>query len=257
MDSNTIHLLNQLNSKFYNLVADDFHQTRQTPWAGWKKLTETIKKISSKKIDSLDIGCGNGRWGIFLAENFPQQQFTYTGIDNNQQLLDFAQKNLTQNNINTTFIQNDIISLLLDSNKSLSSFFIKKNLPQKFNLLTAFGLLHHIPSYQLRLQLLQELYRLSDHQGMLILTIWQFMDDDKLSARTVDPKTILNIDSSQLEPDDYILDWQRGKRAYRYCHFINPQEQQQLIDQSGWKIQKTFVADGKSDKLNQYLVLKK
>ena len=65
---------------------------------------------------------------------------------------------------------------------------------------------------------------------------------------------------NSLEENDCLLDWRRGEaknKAFRYCHFLDEKEMGDLISGTGLKIEKKFFADGKSEKLNQYYILKK
>ena len=72
----------KLNKKFYLKTQKYFNTSRQSPWPGWKKL---LPHLQVRNLQVLDLGCGNGRFGKFLAEH---RQIDYTGIDNNQYLLD-------------------------------------------------------------------------------------------------------------------------------------------------------------------------
>jgi 2-polyprenyl-3-methyl-5-hydroxy-6-metoxy-1,4-benzoquinol methylase len=86
-----IRKLNQLNNKFYQSVADDFSESRQYFWQGWEKITEYLEK-NHRKIKILDIACGNARFAQFLKEK--KVDFTYSGLDNSQQLIKIARETI-------------------------------------------------------------------------------------------------------------------------------------------------------------------
>ena len=106
MKKETISALNQLNTNFYNTVAKEFDESRNHYWPGWQLLVEQIDPTTITSV--LDIGCGNGRFGAFSNEHFPNMQ-NYTGIDSNYKLITAA----TEANIAGTFLQRDIIQTTL------------------------------------------------------------------------------------------------------------------------------------------------
>jgi tRNA (uracil-5-)-methyltransferase TRM9 len=249
MDKKIILQLDQLNQKFYQKTADSFDQTRQFAWQGWVKLLPAIKSLTNKKISVLDIGCGNGRFSEFLTEN--QINFTYTGVDNNQQLLDKAETKLKKTN-NKYSLQNlNLIKLLIDDQ-------LAEQFEQKFDLIVAFGVLHHIPSFRLRIKLIEQLGLLSkDESSFLVLTAWQFGQDKRFDSKKIEPEKT-GVKPENLEENDFILDWQGNKKIARYCHFVDEGEVKKIDKKvSDLKLKQKFFADGKSEKLNRYLVWRK
>src|SRR5690242_4100695 len=87
MDAKTIARLNQINREFYRITAEDFDQTRGESWPGWERLLPYLQT----PLSVLDVGCGNGRFGVFLRENFVGASLiNYHGIDSNPALLEQA-----------------------------------------------------------------------------------------------------------------------------------------------------------------------
>lgn len=246
MNQQTIAKLNQLNKKFYQTVANDFSDARQYFWQGWDKLIPDIKGLN-KKISVLDLGCGNGRFALFLNKHFADQ-FKYIGIDNNKQLLDIAKRQLA-NQANIQILQVDLVKQLLNNT-------LFKQSDKLFDVIVAFGLIHHIPSFALRKQLIKNLERLLKKDGLLAMSFWQFTNDTRFKNRVVD-SNLVGIDQKNLEKNDFILDWRKGQTAHRYCHFVDQEEAKKLLTETNLKIKQSFYADGKSGKLNWYLVLKK
>lgn len=249
MDTKIIRLLNQINTDFYATTAIDFDDSRQYFWEGWSKIPPLLDKQESVRI--ADIGCGNGRFGEFLLKKTSHITLSYTGIDNNKLLLEFANKSL-KGKIPALHLRHiDIIEQLLSDSDFLEN--------QSFQLIVSFGVLHHIPSYKLRLKLIQHLLSKLAPGGVLVLSLWQFMEYQRFQNKVADTNTLesLNISASDLEHNDFILDWQRGSTAYRYCHYIDSSEQEQLVKDANAHVLQSFRADGKEGNVNQYLFLQK
>lgn len=251
MDKNTISALDKLNQQFYQKHAQSFDQTRQSFWAGWFELKPLLDKLSAnnQKISVLDVGCGNARFAEFLAEQ--NYQFNYLGIDNNQQLLDQAQRRLTKLQIKFELKNINLVDSLLNSN-------LLKILTGNYDCIVAFGVLHHIPSLQLRQKFIQELGQLlKNKQSLLITTAWQFAQQQRFNSKNIEAEKF-KISPQQLELNDYLLDWQNDATTPRYCHFMNEAEAKKInhnIDELA--LTQTFLADGKSNDLNLYLIWSK
>ncbi len=253
MDQNIINQLNQINTDFYNTVATEFDESRQYFWYGWEKIPPLLDRFQDIRV--ADIGCGNGRFGQFLLERCPQLKISYTGIDANQTLLDFAQETL-QGKIPALHLQQtDIVTELQNDVDFLQN--------QEFQLVTSFGVFHHIPSYELRLKLLKYLLSKVTKDGFLVISFWQFMNFDRFQKKVIHEQNSqtqellkkYGLNFTDLENNDYILDWNRGQTALRYCHFTDETEQNKLITEAQAQLVKTYFADGKEGTVNQYVVL--
>lgn len=249
MNKKTIKKLNRLNKDFYQQTAKYFSQTRQGPWQGWHNLLPFIEELEKKKKDFkvLDLGCGNGRFGEFLESHLENNQLYYLGIDSSQELLEIADQQLAEAGINYELREMDLVDQLLAN---------KMKMEGQFDLIVGFGLVHHIPGFELRQKLFQLIYCNLIDQGIGVLTLWQFGQKPRFIRKGVNPKKV-GLAPKDLEDNDYILDWQRGTKAYRYCHFVNKKEQEKLISHSKLNLIDEFLADGKSNNLNKYLVLKR
>jgi tRNA (uracil-5-)-methyltransferase TRM9 len=254
MNTATIKILNQLNQDFYNKVTADFDDSRQYFWAGWHMLLPYLKNFSTLKL--LDVGCGNGRFLKFTQEFLPKIDLDYLGIDNSEELLFLAQKNNPEHSVN--FVKIDLVNELLKSNNDIKEKSILT--PKNFNLIVAFGFFHHIPSYKLRLKTLKYLLSKLDHEGLLVISLWQFMELERFAKKRIDPSKI--FPDLTLEENDFILNWNRGEKwtdnnkALRYCHYTSKNEQEQLINDSNARLVDSFRADGKEGNVNQYLIFK-
>lgn len=247
MKSTTIQRLNTINRDFYKNISQEFSDSRNYFWEGWEKILPLLKKPPET---ILDVGCGNGRFADFLIKkNF--SDFFYCGIDNNDQLLKIAKEKLAQKKNHTDFSKIDIVFDLLQNT-------FKKNIQKKnFDLVVLFGVIHHIPSYTLRKQLLQDLIDSLSTHGTLVVTFWQFKNDERFQNKNIDIQKF-QLRENDLERNDFILDWQRGKEAFRYFHHADDVEQKKLFSElAGAKLIDEFYADGKTDDLNKYLILQK
>ncbi len=233
-------------------MSQSFDQTRRAAWTGWQELIPDIKAFP-KSLTVLDVGCGNGRFGEFLAEHFSEKKITYFGVDQNEYLLNSARVKQWPSNVSPQFTQHDLLELIRHPNlwQTLSTD-TNHGSP---TLVTLFGVMHHVPSSQLRQQLLTQLSHLLGPGGLLIFSAWQFATDSRYQKRFIAPQKV-GLTANQLEANDFFLDWQKGQTAYRYCHFLNQTEAETLIEQSGYQIVRQFSADGKSQQLNKYFVCK-
>jgi tRNA (uracil-5-)-methyltransferase TRM9 len=231
MNDATIKRLNQINREFYRTTADPFDQSRRDPWPGWEKLVPYLKT----PLSVLDVGCGNGRFGVFLAQRLGPN-LRYTGLDNNADLLERARESLS--GLNAGLEIRDVIEQPPDSGA--------------FDLVVAFGLLHHVPGSQQRRDFVRKLAQRTAPGGILAFTSWRFYDYSRFRERIVPWPPDLTV-----EPNDYLLDWRRGAHALRYCHYIDETEQGDLIAAAGLIHVQTYRADGNTGAMNCYSVLRR
>lgn len=242
MNHETVKKLNQLNLDFYNKTGEYFDRSRKYFWSGWERL---IKNEELRIKNVLDLGCGNGRFYEFLEKNLGNE-FEYLGLDSNEYLLEVARDCYES----IQFEDYDLIEDLLEDKKELESF----NSEPDFIVL--FGVMHHIPSFDMRKKLVKKLADILTKDGVLVVSLWNFLDDSRIKNKTKDWASI-GVLVGEVEENDYILGWDRGVEAFRYCHYFNEEEINLLVEESGLKVVDKFKADGKSGELNTYLVLKK
>lgn len=235
MNAATIERLNQINRDFYRATAAEFDATRQSAWPGWERLIETIDLPLES---ALDLGCGNGRFALFLAAS-QRQPFHYIGIDSNPELLARARQQLAaKSQVSFQLIQRDLV---LDEP------------PQDMAQLTAlFGLIHHVPGLARRRGLLRAAAECVAPGGCLAFACWRFFERERFRRRIIPwPEGIA------VERHDYLLDWRRGEPALRYCHYVDDEEHQQLIAATGLSVIADYRADGAEGDLNRYTILRK
>lgn len=266
MNPQTVAALKRLNHNFYETYSSDFSSTRTLPWVGWRQALDTCRDSwggtsNSRPASILDVGCGNGRFGHFLELEL-DASFDYVGVDNSDRLLAIAAENLpTLERGRRSFLHVDVASPDLSS----------ADFGTRFQLISACGVLHHIPAYHLRQRLIRCLIDALEPEGLMILSFWQFGSKSRFLERIISWKThnttaAERLDIEELEVGDFLLPWgENGPRrlgphspmALRYCHYSDPEESARLINELSVEVLDSFSADGKTHDLNLYYVLRK
>ncbi len=248
MQKSIIKTLVALTNRMYAEQSKHFSDTRSSAWTGWETCLPFLPTTNSLRI--LDVGCGNGRFGAFLRENVTSnREIEYVGVDSSQELLELASKGLQQcEHMISTFVLLDLIERMLAEKPLLQP-------NRTYEVISLFGVMHHIPSYALRTQLLQELSQQLAPGGALLISFWQFAEHERFTQKVLEP-TDFGVDSSELEVGDFLLPWDSSENA-RYCHYADAQEQEKLLAATGLELLKTFSADGKTENLNTYHILQR
>ena len=233
MNDATIKRLNQINRDFYRITATSFDQTRSKPWPGWETLIPYLKA----PVSVLDVGCGNGRFGVFLADLFGAE-LTYTGLDNSDALLERAEIVLAETGINYRLENRDIV--------------YDPPATGDYDLVALFGVLHHIPSNDQRRAFMRQLADRVAPDGILAFAAWRFYDFERFRRRVIPWPDDLDV-----EQHDYLLDWQRDVQAIRYCHFVDDDEHTDLVTATDLNEIITYRADGRTNNINRYSLLQR
>jgi tRNA (uracil-5-)-methyltransferase TRM9 len=239
MDSNTAARLIEINREFYTRFGDSFSATRHRIQPGVRRALELLKGDES----ILDLGCGNGELARELAKR--GQRGSYLGVDFSLPLLHEAEA--PWRHFSARFVQADL--------DKLSAFRDQLSIADGWSVITAFAVLHHIPSMELRLNILRIVYQLLKTDGIFVHSNWQFLNSEKLKAR-IQPWEAVSISGSKVDAGDYLLDWRSGGKGLRYVHHFDEEELDELAKASDFRIMDIFYADGEGGNLGLYQVWK-
>jgi SAM-dependent methyltransferase len=237
MHPHTVQLLNQLNFLFYQTTAKSFDETRARPWSGWPRLLPHLPDPAEKPLRVLDLGCGNGRFALFL---YPHRPITYDGIDSSPFLLKRADYALRAAGIPHRLHLGDLLG--------------EWPFTAVYDLVVLFGVMHHIPAFENRRRLLQAAYDRLTPGGLLVVTFWVFYEAEDLRQRIVpwsDARVPPAYRQLDLEPHDYLLDWRRDTPALRYCHYVDEAESAKLLE--GMPV----CASMEADQMNRYVLVRR
>lgn len=247
MDSATAQQLLALNRDFYERFGADFSATRRRLQPGVTRLLGTLTGEES----ILDLGCGNGELARTLARR--GHRAPYLGLDFSLSLLSDA--SAVPEGFSARFIEVDLTRLNEIEERRKKKEIEPELLTSHFSLITCFATLHHIPSRDLRLQLLQTVHSLLAPNGCFILSNWQFLNSAKLRGR-VQPWERIGLTAQDVDTGDYLLDWRRGGEGLRYAHQFSEEELSTLATESGFEVAETFYSDGEGGRLGLYQVWK-
>jgi len=234
MNSVTAGRLLEINREFYDHFGDSFSATRQRLQTGVKKILETIPNDDSV----LDLGCGNGH---FLRELIRRgHKAPLLGVDFSLPLLRDA-----ESAPGAKFRKADLCKLTVDSGQW--------TVEDGWDLVTMFATLHHIPSMELRLGVLRTVNKLLKPGGKFILSNWQFLNSEKLTAR-IQPWDKVGINVNDVDEGDYLLDWRSGGSGLRYAHHFTAEELHELAEQVEMRVIDSFLSDGDGGNLGLYQI---
>ncbi|MCP4425896.1 MAG: class I SAM-dependent methyltransferase [Chloroflexi bacterium] len=234
MEQKVVQQLLDLNRAFYDSLAEPFAATRETPQPGFERLLAALPRVPASV---LDVGCGNGRFGHFLAQHNALDH--YAGVDFSGELLtkaalrvtgDYFQRDLSRSNCLNGLIQYDAVVCL--------------------------AVLQHIPGQTNRARLLREMGERLESEGRIFLSTWQFMDSERQRRKLRDWAEI-GLSAADVEPNDYLLTWQRDGFGLRYVCYVDEMETAVLAQQANLQILDQYRSDGKEGNLNLYTILAK
>jgi SAM-dependent methyltransferase len=250
MDERTTERLLTLNREFYAEFAEHFAATRSISDPA---LTSALPHIP-RRARVLDVGCGNGRLALLLDRERPGA--AYVGVDAVPELIAVARAEAEQlTNVSATFRVLDITQAgWTDALPSAASEMERSE--ARFDCAVMLAVLHHIPSFDLRARVLRDIAGVLRPGGCAVISTWRFMAHERIRRKIVD-WSIVDIDEETLDPGDYLLDWRRGGRGFRYCHLIDEDEVDRLAAASGFRVRETFRAGGREGDLSLFAVLDK
>ena len=248
MNTVLIQQLNQINREFYTTFAAAFAESRSLAQPSLRRLLAQVPPAGRV----LDVGCGHGRVAHLLDQHRPGG--CYLGLDFSAEFVRLARQGAAElTRVRAEFQVADLTQP--DWQRPLDG--------RQFDTILILAVLHHLPAYKNRLAILRAL---REHLapagrdtpahagGRLILSAWQFTTNARMRRKIVSWDCV-GLDPAGLEPGDYLLDWKRGGRGYRYCHLIDQDELARLAAESGWRLLETYRADGKEGDLSLFGVM--
>ncbi|HEY3345294.1 MAG TPA: methyltransferase [Anaerolineaceae bacterium] len=235
-----------INRQFYQNFAASFSVTRRRLQTGVTRILAGLPEGGHL----VDLGCGNGELAATLARR--GWRGAYLGVDFSPGLLADAEgaiARLPDRKLETSFLPLDLgapgaLPALAEAFQPVSAVF-------------AFAVLHHLPGEEARRGLLgavRRVLRASAHPApVFIHSEWQFLSSPRLAARIL-PWERAELNPSDLDPGDYLLDWRRDGNGLRYVHAFSEAELAALAESVGFHIRETFYSDGDNGRLGLYQV---
>jgi SAM-dependent methyltransferase len=225
----------ELNKKFYTDFGESFSATRGRIQPGVRRILDSLKGDET----ILDLGCGNGELARTLARD--GHHGAYLGLDFSLPLLADAES--VPDGFQAEFREADLVQFSVDS--------VRSSVTDRWSLITAFAVLHHIPGQSLRLKILQSVHELLANGGRFTHSNWQFLNSPRLRLR-VRKWSEVGLTASDVDENDYLLDWRSGGTGLRYVHHFDETELAEMAEFGGFKIVDTFYSDGKEGNLGLY-----
>jgi tRNA (uracil-5-)-methyltransferase TRM9 len=248
MNLSTAQTLLKLNKTYYDTAGNFWNNDPLYSWDGWELLLGHITKLILAKgttITVLDIGAGNGRWFHYLTRKFPEVTWVYTAIDSS----DFGRSGYGETD-NVTFIHADI--------------FDGQWVQSQYDLVVAFGVLHHVPGKELQHRFLQQFLDSLSENGLGVFTTWQYIRLNRLRKRVLHGEVRaqlcneLGIDEVELTEQDNFLSWVKGVEAVRFSHYFDTKEVCELLSKfPNLTLIERFFADDRTQNRNEYFVVNK
>ncbi len=243
MDLTYARRMGDLTTTFYQRVGSSFSATRQSPWAGWRRLLDLVRPYLGDSPAVLDLACGNLRFERFLAgEGIAARVWA---LDNNDELMSAGEPD----GMAAKALHLDVLGTLCEGRR-LSGAFGRLGVPA-CDLAVCFGFMHHVPLAAQRREVLRSLVGAVRPGGVVAVSLWQFARDPRLMAKAQP------VDDGA--PGDYLLGWQHETDVWRFCHSFGEDEVDTLVDACGSQAAELarFSADGRRGDLNRYLVLRR
>jgi tRNA (uracil-5-)-methyltransferase TRM9 len=206
----------------YKKISKEFIQTRAYPWPIFNKFKDYVN--SGNRI--LDVGCGTGR----LIEVFRDMDIDYVGFDINEEEIEFARNKYSSFLTSSpTFIAHDIIDFPWPFQK------------ESFDVLFMVAVYHHIPSKELRQEVLKEISRVLKSNGKLIMTNWNLRSI--WAIRKFWPEILrLYFPRKDFERGDFLAPWKMksGEKIFRFYHSFSLQELKKELEKANFTILENY-----------------
>ncbi|HHB89991.1 MAG TPA: class I SAM-dependent methyltransferase [Anaerolineae bacterium] len=229
-----------LNREFYERFGASFSASRFGPQPGWDRIIPYFPR----RCAVLDLGCGNGRFALFLDRHL--EQVRYVGLEGSETLLRIAREQ-------TAGLQH-VQATLIPTDLTTSDWAVGFH---EFDVVVALAVVHHIPGFAARAAFVRQAAWCMKPEGVLILSTWRFTHNARMRRKLL-PWATIGLSEADIEPGDYLLDWKREDvRGVRYAHELDQEEVSRLAALAGLRVVEQFVADGREGDLSLYSILKR
>lgn len=182
--------------KFYSGKAQTFSDSRVKPWPFIPQFINNELKPTDL---ILDAGCGNGRQ--FIHPNI-------IGLDYSENLLKEASKKQ-----NIGLIKADVHELPFKSNV--------------FDAILSIAVIHHLSTYERRLNCLLEMKRVLKNNGKCLLYVWHKDASHKAKFSAIEESK-----------SEFFVSWRGENDLLRYYHLFDEESIEELVKEAGFKILK-------------------
>jgi SAM-dependent methyltransferase len=235
MHEETQRRLRELNRQLYDTFAGAFSDSRADSEPGFDRIVARMGP--GERV--LDLGCGQARLARLLPPGC-----SYVGVDFSPEMIREAREALAGHAAqDARFVTADLVSDPWEAQVGAD-----------FDWVVLRAVLHHIPGYASRREVVRRAAHVLAPGGRLVIANWQFLQIERLRRRLL-PWSTLDLSPEEVEPGDYLLDWQRQGRGLRYVHLVDEEELQRLAQDVGLEIGTLFRADGHTNDLTLYAVL--
>lgn len=219
--------------------AKQFAATRRTYWTGWCQSIDFSREYLSNfsQIHILDLGCGNGRFLGFLL-SMDIIPFEYIGLDYSKTLLSLAKQEY-QNSKYAHFLHANFLE-----SDWLKNSFSTNEYENKFELIVAFGLTHHLETIESQRLFFKNVERLLSKNGIAIVSFWQFQNQKIWSTR------------KPVQENTNLYELKFNNTSTRTAYLYSQSEINDLLS-IDFTIMTSFCADAKDGKGNLYYILKR
>jgi len=189
----------QLNNTFYREHSASFSDTRQAPWPGWVRTMDiALEQLDVATIEHpvrvFDLACGNMRFENFAAGGALAAKgvdganpsadascpFEFYGVDSCQDLaIDAHGHALRIPNLH--FQELDVLDALMKLNPAETPD-VLFDAPLA-DISVCFGFMHHVPSCEYRVRVLDALVRQTRPGGIIAISFWEFMNDERMARK--------------------------------------------------------------------------
>ena len=204
----------------YDQMSTKFDQTRSFAWTDFEYFKPYIKPNAS----ILDFGCGNGRLVDWLKPFRPK---SYLGADISEKLINIAKAQYQ----NMPWIKFRLID-------SVETQHVASLRPNASDCIFCLAVLHHIPSKELKQQLVSQFYQWLKPGGYLFLTNWN-LKQKKFRPYRLKYKLKWLSGQSELDWQDLYYPFKNNQGqilAQRYLHAFRKSELVKACQKIGFQI---------------------